>query len=811
MEVTVAPIPEPEFVATVERCAGSEDGRIQVTSPGSQEWVYSIDGGHFISKSELELQNLTPGIYEIQTKSSFGCLAELVVVEILGTDPLDLQMVEAKDAACGINDGFIRVSMTGGWPSYTLTLTDQTTGAGQTITTSDLEHTFENLRSGVYTLEVIDSEGCTLSLGSPVTILDGPTEIIIENLVEICEGELVSLNPSINPLANDKTFRWYKNTVSTGSEITDGLTEGNITYQLQSNGNLTISGLTAGNDSPTSYLVLVEGPAICEGDVETVEVNIYPEPQFTATVENVACFGEGGAILLNPIISASNIMFSINGGDFTAYPDNKISGLSPGSYTLAAQHASGCLYNLPGALTIEGPGSGLKFTSIDVVDASCLAANGLIAGVLEGGWAPYTVSVLGSNGFTSQLVIPVANEPFEISGLGVGTYSLTVIDNEGCEIVSEQQTIVDSPTPILVDDVEICIGEQASLQPSIPNSNLSPTFTWYYDAAGLEPIASSQVNGVVYQISGNGEMIVTGLPTAGSPYIFYVSVEGEGICPGGLEEVTVTVNSMPFLRTSNPSIICDPTETVDLTRFIDGFDADIYDYFVVNPSGQNMRLDEMKTVSVSGTYNVQMSYKGSPCLSPSERILVVIAETELVASFDYQVDIGNGDLILNEEVNIGEVTEFLDTSLGDAILWNWDFGDGNFSSEQNPEHIFENKGSYVIKLTTLDKNGCESEFQRVIEVLDDFRVLVPNAFTPSRTDGKNNLFEPKFRGLSKLELFVFNTWGNLIYSSDSMENIGWDGKFNGKDSPNGNYVYKVNYTSRGGEEGTQTGVFILIR
>ncbi|MBM3404771.1 MAG: PKD domain-containing protein [Bacteroidetes bacterium] len=34
--------------------------------------------------------------------------------------------------------------------------------------------------------------------------------------------------------------------------------------------------------------------------------------------------------------------------------------------------------------------------------------------------------------------------------------------------------------------------------------------------------------------------------------------------------------------------------------------------------------------------------------------------------------------------------------------WNWDFGDGSFSSEQNPTHIFQNEGVYSVTLTVDD-------------------------------------------------------------------------------------------------------------
>src|SRR5690606_23328196 len=96
-----------------------------------------------------------------------------------------------------------------------------------------------------------------------------------------------------------------------------------------------------------------------------------------------------------------------------------------------------------------------------------------------------------------------------------------------------------------------------------------------------------------------------------------------------------------------------------------------------------------------------------------------------------------------------------------------------------------------------------------LEVISSYRILIPNAFTPNN-DGLNDTFLPKTRGLENFEMHIFNKWGELVYSSFSIEDPGWDGRLRGKLSPNGNYVYKIQYTSMEGERGSKTGVFTLI-
>src|SRR5690606_15333450 len=41
---------------------------------------------------------------------------------------------------------------------------------------------------------------------------------------------------------------------------------------------------------------------------------------------------------------------------------------------------------------------------------------------------------------------------------------------------------------------------------------------------------------------------------------------------------------------------------------------------------------------------------------------------------------------------------FTDESIGEVTSWKWDFGDGNFSTEQHPYHRYSAACLYVVKL-----------------------------------------------------------------------------------------------------------------
>ncbi|NLJ06312.1 MAG: PKD domain-containing protein, partial [Sphingobacteriales bacterium] len=55
------------------------------------------------------------------------------------------------------------------------------------------------------------------------------------------------------------------------------------------------------------------------------------------------------------------------------------------------------------------------------------------------------------------------------------------------------------------------------------------------------------------------------------------------------------------------------------------------------------------------------------------------------------------------------VTKFTDMSKN-ASFWNWEFGDGHTSSEQNPVHIYNNPGEYSVKLRVSNYLGCSDTF-----------------------------------------------------------------------------------------------------
>ncbi len=101
---------------------------------------------------------------------------------------------------------------------------------------------------------------------------------------------------------------------------------------------------------------------------------------------------------------------------------------------------------------------------------------------------------------------------------------------------------------------------------------------------------------------------------------------------------------------------------------------------------------------------------------------------------------------------IGSPTIFSDlstTTNGNLILWQWDFGDGSTSNQQNPQHFYNNAGNYLVTLIVINNFGCSDTFSLnvlVTEVINVDFTMNPNPvcinqpvyFTDISTTGTGN-------------------------------------------------------------------------
>ena len=377
------------------------------------------------------------------------------------------------------------------------------------------------------------------------------------------------------------------------------------------------------------------------------------------------------------------------------------------------------------------------------------------------------------------------------------TLYYTVTDNYGKTSGGNSLTfsINTSPEPILIladnlplEEWNLCPGEE--LQLFAVGEEEYVTYEWYKDDA-----IQLGIDGDQFTVTQPGRYQVWGYNDQG--------------CPAKSTFLVVEQPPFPELDLLNPVVACFPEERINLKEYIVDLDEVQYDYRVRKPQGEFLVNGEMDTVYTDGDYELSVKFKQTDCWSDPFNFRITVVDVPVEAAFDYGI---NGSVRKSDEeggVLIDDPIWFTDASTGNPVAWNWDFGNGKTSTLKNPVHVFGEKGDFLVSLTAVNEAGCESIASINVGINRSYRVMFPTGFTP--TSEQNTHFRPKTRGIVEMELLVFNGWGELLFQSDDINTLGWDGNVNGSAAPPGSYVFRVNMAASDGESVVMTGKFLLVR
>lgn len=111
------------------------------------------------------------------------------------------------------------------------------------------------------------------------------------------------------------------------------------------------------------------------------------------------------------------------------------------------------------------------------------------------------------------------------------------------------------------------------------------------------------------------------------------------------------------------------------------------------------------------------------------------------------------------------------------------------SQQRKYQHLPENGLAGCYYVTSIDILGNESLPSNIVCVENCPLYTLPNTFTPNN-DGKNDLFKPRSNYfVEKIDLKVFNQWGNLVFQTADPK-INWNGhNFNDHPLADGTYHY----------------------
>ncbi len=86
--------------------------------------------------------------------------------------------------------------------------------------------------------------------------------------------------------------------------------------------------------------------------------------------------------------------------------------------------------------------------------------------------------------------------------------------------------------------------------------------------------------------------------------------------------------------------------------------------------------------------------------------------------------------------------QFTDTSAGSPTNWDWNFGDGNISDEQNPSHMYYVAGTYDVSLNATNSAGSNTTSKLNYITVSDINGTIFDIFEkfPRNSQGENGIY-----------------------------------------------------------------------
>ncbi|HNQ68105.1 MAG TPA: gliding motility-associated C-terminal domain-containing protein [Bacteroidales bacterium] len=749
-------------------CHGQPYGYIYAEAQnGFEPYDFEWSTGHLTYDLYTDTDSIfgVPGFYTVTITDSNNCESyDSIAVAV--NPPLILSLTPSDLTCYGFFTGSIQTDINGGTPPYFFNWSNSSTSQNPT-----------GLTSGWYYVTITDFVDCPVTDSafinqpeSPLTITAVPTHLP-------CHGtDFGSIDISLSGATPPYIVEW-----SSGQ-----------TYQDLHNlpaGTYTVS-VTDANDCLWSQEITIIEP-------DTLITNI--------TSSNIPCFG-----LDNGILNAQT-----TGGTppyhyywFHDLNNNSpiITNMHPGFFFVSVVDANGC--SDTASTTISQPDD--LILDFIIKNVSCKGGHDAYIIVSPSGGVP-AYSLEWSNGYYTD----------SIGNLPIGNYTITVIDDNGCE---DNQTItITEPLNFLsssfsqVDNVS-CFGFSDASTNVVPFGGTSPyTVYWEEGVEQNEFVGSEMAANIYYNITvidnnncvyydsirftqppvlsltGSTSPVVCGVsagsgavnPIGGTPPYYYLWSNGETTqtatdLSAGLNIITVTdynlcVDSIELsvlktgkiygdylILTENPCFKDSLASAV--VSFDDGFDPKTYIWStgVENDTATNLSAGIYR-VYVSDKFNctdtVTVTITQPDSINPN----FILTQPSCSAVFDGKI----------ETIPTGGTPEY-------SYLWNDNTTDNQISDIR--------EGLYYLTIT--DENNCS--FIYLIDLPEAaYCITIYNTITPNN-DGANDVWIiENIEQFPRSEIWIYNRVGNLVYECENYQND-WNGTYNGKDLPEGTYFYIIN-------------------
>lgn len=841
------------------QCFGDSTGSVgRVAFGGYTPYTYEWfkDGLPFFTSNDTLLTNLVSGQYVVRITDSAGCVLE-DTANVFQPNQLRIDSLSLNTTHCkGTNTGQIVVNVkdgkrfeTGNYYDFYLTNLNSDTirfinrfSQSQNIfsDTTPYYTLFDSLLYGDYTINIVDSFGCTLdslvsvpeqddytihvsmyppiiceqdstwlkidsvSGGHPnlefywkdflpddsIYVSSGVYSVIINDLDYYCVDTLMyTLNAPNTIFTNVTSVAAACHGTNTGKLIIDSIYGGIPPYSVQWGG-INTDSLYAG-----TYTLFIIDSLGCIF-IEDFLVQENPDVNLNETVYRPSCNGDSDASISINISGGTGNISSFNWSwlNVPAGTVDSVFSLTEGMYFIEIFDSLGC--NFLDSIYVDEPdvlnvGFG-GFTNPLI----CNGSETIINSVISGGTSPY--DILWSNSETSSQVV-----------VGAGLYTLDVIDTNGCTASSNINIIEPDSFYVIGSFISATCNQMASASVSTYGGTNPITFLW---SNGDTNSAASGFNGgdhwvIATDSCGNTSMYEftvieyiletsiyhTNNPdnyaevevvnsTSGSPYTYQWFDENMNQIVGETNPIIENLCQAWYFVTTTDANNCESLDSVyaefylPLGGIVDISTTTVYD-------------DDDLWGAEPYTYlwdNGDITAHGNICPG-SHRVWVTdvngceLSENIIVEEFILNLD--PPEAIIECEITNLNIELRVDVSGGVgnySYLW-------NSGQTENPIDINLNPGIYSVKIT--DENMCSIDTSfRIAAFTAD---CVPNVFSPNGDDVNDVwLLEDAFL-YSDTEVRVYNRYGKLLFKSIGYDSP-WDGKnTSGNDVNDGAYFYVI--------------------
>ncbi|UII75311.1 T9SS type B sorting domain-containing protein [Flagellimonas sp. HMM57] len=427
--------------------------------------------------------NVSPGTYEIRVETN-DC-SETVTTDTSGNtieigggiSPLAVSATASESFGCGATSIDVNLTTSGGTAPYRFSV-----DAGPFSATYTGSTLFTVNTPATYAILVEDANGCQRSASVDVPNIPPP----IFNLTEEdanCGG------------ANN-------------GRITVNVTNG-FGYEIEysnDNGATFQTSNVFSNLAPGSYDIVLryeQDSFTCDTTPITGTIGTPSSIAATATPDSVpTCLNENGGQITISGVSGGTAPYEFSiGAGFGTNP--VFSNLGVGSYTPLIRDANGCVESLaPIVFNSLNKPTDLSFT---ISSLDCITTTATVGLSVTGGTGPYTYEIIAPSG---SAVNNGTNSDF--SGLGLGTYTFRVTDNEGCSY-DENYAITDiSSIGVVAQQTRVvtCVGDSDG-EGRFLVDGFNTTYSYSIDGGAVQTAQSSGIIPITGLTAGNYVISVT--------------------------------------------------------------------------------------------------------------------------------------------------------------------------------------------------------------------------------------------------------------------------------------------------------------